>query len=160
LLHRTRTKLNPQGRAARIACLGVGNELNGDDAAGLLVLRFLKQRRTDLQHCLLIEAGPSPENFTAPVIRFEPDWVLVVDAAWMQTRPGRIIYAGLDEVAGVSAFTHGLPLSMLGKYLLAETGCQFGLLGIQAAETGFGAPLSAAVERATRRLGLALAALI
>jgi hydrogenase 3 maturation protease len=140
----------------RIACLGVGNELNGDDAAGLWVVRILNQYHLPAETCLVLETGPSPENFTAPVVRFAPDWVLVVDAARMLVQPGRIAYAGLEEVAGVSAFTHGLPLSMLGKYLVAETGCQFGLLGIQVAETGFGAPLCSAVQRAAGRLGRTL----
>ncbi len=156
MLRKTRQNLNLVGRPPRIVCLGVGNELNGDDVAGLLVLRLLKQQNVSGEHCLLLEAGPSPENFTAPVIRFAPDWVLVVDAAQMQARPGQIAYAGLDAVAGVSAFAHGLPLSMLGEYLVAETGCQFGLLGIQVLETGFGAPLSPRVEQAARRLARAL----
>ena len=156
LLQQAKTNLNLQDRLPRIACLGVGNELNGDDAAGLWVVRMLKQTQLPAVRCLLLETGPSPENFTAPVARFAPDWVLVVDAARMEVQPGRIAYAGLDEVAGVSAFTHGLPLSMLGKYLVAETGCQFGLLGIQVAETGFGAALSPAVERAARRAARAL----
>ena len=159
MLHRARKNLNKPGRLPRIACLGVGNELNGDDVAGLRVVRFLKQINIPAEICLLLETGPSPENFTAPVTRFAPDWVLVVDAARMQAQPGRIAYAGLAEVAGVSAFTHGLPLSMLGEYLVAETGCQFGLLGIQVVQTGFGVPLSAAVERAAGRLGRELAAL-
>jgi hydrogenase 3 maturation protease len=159
LLHRARTNLEPLGHLPRIACLGVGNELNGDDVAGLWVVRFLKQINIPAQRCLLLETGSSPENFTAPVTRFAPDWVLVVDAARMQAQPGRIAYAGLADVTGVSAFTHGLPLSMLGEYLVAETGCQFGLLGIQVAQTGFGVPISATVERAARRLGQELAVL-
>lgn len=155
LLQKTRKNLNVAHRPPRIACLGVGNELNGDDAAGVLVLRLLLQQQPP-EHCLLLETGPAPENFTAPIIRFAPDWVLVVDAAHMQARPGQIAYVGQEAVDGMSAFTHGLPLSMLGKYLAAETGCVFGLLGIQTLQTGFGAPLCAAVERAVRRLAQAL----
>jgi hydrogenase 3 maturation protease len=157
LLNRAQKKLSRPDRdhSLRIAIIGVGSELNGDDAAGLLVVRLLGQHRLP-ETCLVLETGPAPENFTALVVRFAPDWVLVVDAAQLGAQPGRIAYVGSDEVAGVSAFTHGLPLALLGRYLAAETGCQFGLLGIQALDTGFGAPLSAAVQSAARRLARAV----
>lgn len=139
--------------------LGVGNELNGDDVAGLLVLRSLRESQSNgllPDTWLLLEGGSAPENFTAPIHRFRPDWLLVVDAAQIGCRPGQIAYIGLDEVDGASAFTHGLPLSLIGQYLVGETGCRFGLLGIQVEHTGFGVPPSQAVLRGVRRVAAAL----
>jgi hydrogenase 3 maturation protease len=140
--------------------LGVGNELNGDDAAGLLALHDLKQIGLPPDRFLLLETGSAPENFTAPIIRFAPDWVLALDAARLGFAPGQIAWIELDEIAGASAATHGLPLAMVGRYLTAETGCQLNILGMQVAQTGFDQPVSPEVSRAARRLGKALGQLL
>lgn len=137
--------------------MGVGNELDGDDSAGLLVVRRLRSLVSENEQIKLIEAGVAPENFTAPIIRFQPDWVLVVDSARMGAHPGAVSWIELDEVGDVGAGTHGLSLSMVGRYLSAETGCQFNLLGIQLVHTGFDQPVSAAVHAAVERVAVALA---
>jgi len=152
-LQKTATNLNARVKSPRIAVLGVGNELNGDDAAGVIALRILNQKELAAGQFLWIETGPSPENFTAPVIRFAPDWVIIIDAARLGYQPGQIAYFGMDEIVGASAFTHGLPLSMIGEYLVRQTNCQIGLLGIQVAQTGFGVPPTLAVTRAAERVG-------
>jgi hydrogenase 3 maturation protease len=159
LLNQAKPKPDSDGKPPRIVVLGVGNELNGDDVAGLFVLRSLQEAQSKgllPDTWLLLEGGTAPENFTAPIHRFRPDWLLVVDAAQIGCRPGQIAYIGLDEVDGASAFTHGLPLSLIGQYLIGETGCRFGLLGIQVEQTGFGLPPSQAVLRAVGRLAAAL----
>jgi hydrogenase 3 maturation protease len=80
----------------RIAILGIGNELNGDDAAGLWCARSFAalarcgERFGNKERVLIIEAGPSPESFGGPLRRFAPDLVLLVDAAEMGERLGTI----------------------------------------------------------------------
>ncbi len=140
--------------------MGVGNELNGDDAAGLYALRILKQSGLPPDRFLLLETGLAPENFTAPILRFSPDWVLALDAARLGFAPGQVAWIEPEEIEGSSAATHGLPLSMVGKYLISETGCRFNLLGIQVEQTEFDLPLSAEVEQAAHRLGKALGKLL
>lgn len=136
--------------------MGVGNELNGDDGAGMAVVRAAKRSLGTVDTVLWIEAGPTPESFSGPVCRFKPDLLLVIDAARLDLRPGQIAWVQLEEIDGVSAFTHGLPLSLLAGYIIAETGCQFGMLGIQVEQTGFGQPVSAPVVRAVERVTEAL----
>ncbi len=136
--------------------VGVGNELDGDDAAGLVAVRALKKYWLDDPRVLVLETGPAPENFTSPVTRFHPDWVLVVDAARLGEPAGRIAWIELAEVGDAGAATHGLPLSMFGRYLVAETGCYFSVLGIQVAQTGFDQPISPTVQRAALRVARAL----
>jgi hydrogenase 3 maturation protease len=140
----------------RIAILGVGNELNGDDAAGLVVARSLQKNLVDDHRVLLVETGPAPENFTSLVSRFKPDWVMVVDAARLGYQPGEVGYIELEAVGDAGAATHGMSLAMLGHYLVAETGCWFSLLGIQVAQSGFDQPVSAPVQRAALRVARAL----
>jgi hydrogenase 3 maturation protease len=143
-------------RSPRLALLGIGNELNGDDAAGVAVVRRLRARMPERPDRMLVEAGPAPENFSGPLRRFAPDWVLLVDAAEMGQAPGATAWLEWQQAAGLSASTHTLPPTVLSKFLIHELGCRVGLIVIQAAQTNFDAPMtpavSAAVSRAARRL--------
>ncbi len=141
---------DPPGRhnRQRTVILGVGSEFNGDDAAGIQVIRRLKQHLSDRADLLLLEGGPAPENFTAPIRRFNPGLVVFVDSAAMAAGPGTVAWLEMDTLDGLSATTHTLPLSVLGKFLQAELKCEIALIGIQPESLEFNAPLSGSVERA------------
>jgi hydrogenase 3 maturation protease len=132
----------------RLAIMGVGNELNGDDAAGVAVVRALNEALAGQPRLLLIEAGLAPENFTGPLRRFAPNLVLIVDAANMGDEPGSVRWVDWQDTDGLSASTHSLPPSVLATYLIHELGCQVALLGIQAQQVEFGEPVSTPVQRA------------
>jgi hydrogenase 3 maturation protease len=138
-----------KNRQPRIALLGIGNTLRSDDAAGVWVARRLSESRF-LPHpewVLILDAGPAPENRTAELRTFSPDFVILVDAAEMGERPGVIRWIGMDEIDGISATTHTLPLSMLAKYLSLELGCEVKLLGVQPKTVEVGERISAEVDR-------------
>jgi hydrogenase 3 maturation protease len=67
----------------RVAVVGVGHELRGDDAAGVIAARLLKAVLADDDPVLVVEGGSAPENHTGPLRRFAPDLVLLVDTAQM-----------------------------------------------------------------------------
>ncbi len=139
----------PQNRKpARIAIVGIGQELRGDDAVGLMVVQALKPALARQQSVLVIEGGQAPENQTGVIRRFVPDLVLLVDAAQMGTAIGEIRWLTLELLDGLSASTHTLPLSMIAKYLNTELGCEVALLGIQPAQMVFGVNLSPVVQEA------------
>ena len=123
-------------KPTRIAIVGIGNEFNGDDAAGVLVARKLGTRECsgDADHVLIIEAGQAPENITADLRRFQPQVVILVDAAQLDNTPGTITWIPWETTSGMSASSHSLPLSMLARYLTLEFGCTVHLLGIQPAQ--------------------------
>jgi hydrogenase 3 maturation protease len=54
----------------------------------------------------------------------------------------------MDEIEGMSASTHTLPLSMLAKYLTLELNCRIALLGIQPKSNDVGKTVSADVQKA------------
>ena len=139
-----------QNRPPRIAVLGIGNALRSDDAAGVLVARRLAQSRLlrDLDSILVIEAGHAPENTTAELRRFRPEYVILIDAAEMSDVPGAIRWIAIDEIDGMSASTHTLPLSMLAKYLTLELGCEVNILGIQPQSMEIGESVSRGVLQA------------
>ena len=120
----------------RVAIVGIGNEFNGDDAAGVLVARKLSTRECsdDAGHVLVIEAGQAPENITGELRRFQPQVVLLIDAAQVDADPGEVVWIPWETTTGMSASSHSLPLSMLARYLTLEFNCSVHLLGIQPAQ--------------------------
>jgi hydrogenase 3 maturation protease len=141
-------------RQNRVAIVGIGNSLRSDDAAGVLVARWLADSAhiRDLDSVLVIEAGHAPENATAGLRRFAPQAVLLIDAAEMGEAPGAVRWVGMEEIDGMSASTHTLPLSMLAKYLILELGCEVKLLGIQPESTEIGETVSREVLRAIEEI--------
>ncbi len=145
---------------SRLAVVGIGQELRGDDAAGLEVVRRLQALRAGLDasqpaarralakdNVLILEAGPAPENFTGPLRRFNPEVVVLVDAAQMDTLPGSVLYLDWHDTAGYTGSSHTLPLSTVAEYLEKEIGCKVWLLGIQPEGNEYGARMSEATAR-------------
>ncbi|NLG98489.1 MAG: hydrogenase 3 maturation endopeptidase HyCI [Chloroflexi bacterium] len=145
-------------RGSKIAVLGIGNELNGDDAAGILAARALKEqlnRRSageSAPSLVVYEAGPAPENFTGPLRRFHPNLVLMIDAAEMGEPPGTIMWLDWRDAHGGAGSTHTLSPSVLSRFLVEELGCRVILVGIQPAQIEFGTDLSEPVEKAVARV--------
>lgn len=128
--------------------MGVGHELRGDDAVGLIVARKLKRLLAYQVHILVIEAGAAPENATAPLRKFAPDLVLLVDAAQFNETPGTVRMLSWEQTTGLSACTHMLPPHMIARFLHTELGCEVALLGIQPAHTTLCAGLSPTIRTA------------
>jgi hydrogenase 3 maturation protease len=134
----------------KVAVVGVGNALRSDDAAGILAARELLHREcaTDLDHILILEGGPSPENLSGQLCKFAPDLVLFIDAANLGEKPGTVQWISEDCIDGMSASTHSLPLSMLTRYLKLELHCHVIFLGIQPSWNEVGEIVSAEVQHA------------
>lgn len=139
----------------RLAVVGIGNELNADDAVGVLVVRALDQYLSQTNRpeaVLLIEGGPAPENFTAPLRRFCPNMVLLIDAVQMEAAPGTTAWLEWQNAQGFSASTHTLPPTLFGQFLTSELSCRVALLGIQVESVEFDQPIAPAVKKAATRL--------
>ena len=126
----------------------MGNELNGDDAAGNRVADRLSAIPGFPAHFMSINAGSLPENASGLLRRFAPDVVILVDAADFAGQPGEIRWLEAEQIGGMSASSHTLPLSVLGQYLETEMNCRVEYLGIQPRQLEFDADLSPAVIQA------------
>lgn len=153
------SQLQPE-HAQRVVIVGIGNELNGDDAAGVWVARKLQEAagRVADSPVLIVEAGTAPENVTGALRKFAPALVLLIDAAQLNEPPGTIGWLDWRETTGISAVTHGLPLYVLAEYLVTEIGCEVALIGIQPRTNAFDAPLSPEVLLAVDEVAQALRA--
>ena len=160
-------KQNPSPKDNRLApprtCIvGVGSDLRGDDSAGLWVARALLQdeRLAPLPDLLVIEGGPAPENHTGEMRAFQPEKVLLIDAAHMDEAPGTLQWIPLEAIDGMSASSHSLPLSMLARFLCLELDCDVSVLGIQAAQNELDSELSPAVRAAVEQVRLGVSSLL
>lgn len=132
----------------KIAIVGIGHELRGDDSAGVAAARKLKSS----DNVLVIDAGCAPENVTGNVRRFGPEFVLLIDAVQMNSEPGDVNWICFDQINGLSASTHSLPVDMFARFLALDIGCEVALIGIQPATTELGSTLSPKVKQAVDKL--------
>jgi hydrogenase 3 maturation protease len=116
--------------------LGVGSDLRGDDAAGMLIAlrlqEFFKDRLSP--SVFRVFAGETaPENFTGELKKFRPSHLLITDCADFGKAPGEAVLATPEEITGISFSTHRLPLFVLTDYILQAFPCAIQILGIQPA---------------------------
>jgi len=140
--------------AARVAVLGCGSPLRGDDAAGTEVaLRLADLWGVNMRSRAQAFAGDvAPENLTGEIKDYAPDLLLVIDALDLNASPGEVSLVGVDGIGGVSFSTHMLPLNIVIDYLQQETGCEILLLGVQAAQLEFMSEMTHEVARAVDEL--------
>ena len=139
--------------AKKIAVLGVGSELRGDDAAGIFVCRRIAKKSAKIiaSRKLKVFIGlTAPENLTGAIRRFKPTHLIIVDCAKMNKPAGTIRLIDPDDAASSAFGTHNLPLKVLADYLTQTIGCAAIIIGIQPQGTTFGKQFSRPVAKAVR----------
>jgi hydrogenase maturation protease HycI len=136
----------------KLAVVGIGNEFNGDDAAGVLIARRLTTRLSNRNDLKVFDGGQALENITGALIRFKPDILLFIDAVSIGDQPGSIQLLDWRSSTGFTASTHSLPLSMVVEYILHEHKCQVYLLGIQIKDTTVGSSISTEVNSSIKQI--------
>jgi len=133
----------------RLVVLCVGNVLRQDDGAGPFVAGLLKKAANSL----VIDGGQTPENSVSKITGFKPETLLLVDAADFGGKPGEITLISEAEIDGSAVSTHGLPLSMLTRYLKREiAGLEVVIAGIQPEKRDFGEDMCPAVKTSAEKL--------
>jgi len=149
---------------SRIAVLGIGNDLRGDDAAGVLCVReagkvwgLSREAMTASgRSILLIDGGDAPESQTGPLRTFRPDLVILIDAARGGGPPGMVFRVEPDRISDEDVSTHRISLAMLVRYLEKSLETRVLFLGIEPASTEGQARVSPAVRTSVRLLAEAL----
>jgi len=118
----------------RLAVVGIGDELHPADRLGILAARAIEAMVLPGVHVFL--AGTVPESMTAPIRRYRPDHILLLDAAEMGRPPGTFAVLGADAVQGMGLSTHALPLTVMMDYLEKDVGSRVTLVGIQPDTSG------------------------
>lgn len=120
--------------------IGVGSELRGDDAAGVLIVRRLLEdpRIINCPHLLCIEGATAPENLTGQIRGFDPQLVVFFDAAGMRDEVGQVRLIEENEMSGPTFSSHMMPLSIVIGYLKQSINAEFVAVGIQPQDVSFG----------------------
>jgi hydrogenase 3 maturation protease len=132
----------------RIAFLGIGSDIRGDEAAGLMIIDHLKRKDLD-ENILLLNTGLRPENFTGKVRDFKPTHVIMVDAAHFDGEPGEGRLIPTQEI-GDEVYAHNTPLTLLKAYLEKTMCSNVALLGVQYQESDFSVTPTPEIGRATQ----------
>jgi len=138
--------------AGKVAVIGMGNSLRGDDAAGCRVA----QRLQPAARARVFVAEDVPENVLFQVAAAHPDTVVFIDAVDLGAEPGDVALLERGDLAGYTPTTHRVPLRVLIEVLRRETRADVFVLGIQPGRVGFGSPISSRVEAAVGLLAAAL----
>lgn len=134
----------------RLAVLGVGSELRGDDAAGMLLCALLK--KSPSRKMKVFPGSTAPENLTGQIRKFRPSHLLIVDCFEGIGSPGQVKLIETEKVTGFSASTHRLPITLMTEYLSSCLECRIILLGVQPKSLGFLHPVSRQVEKSVQGL--------
>lgn len=134
----------------KFAVLGVGSNLRGDDGVGPYISEKLSEYNSD--SFLSINGDLVPENFTHDLSEFNPNCVLIIDAAFLEKSPGEVDLIKANAIKNVSFSSHSMPLSILGKYLEQKIGASIYIMGIQAKSLDFGSDMSEEVKKTADKL--------
>ena len=130
--------------AGRLCVVGVGNRLRGDDGVGPAVV----ERLASGSGRLVIDGGSAPENYAEAIARFDPDHVILVDAADFGGAPGEVRLLPASAIAASGLSCHASSLGLLAEYLETRSSCRVHLLAIQPLSTAFIGSLSPPVAQA------------
>jgi len=148
--------------AKRVAVLGVGSDLRGDDAAGILAGKELEKARAGGKgrpRLKVFFGATAPENLTGEIKKFKPTHLVIVDTAEMRQKPGTMFILRGDELGGGVTFsTHIMPPRILVRYFRESLGCEVVIIGIQPKTLNFGKPVSKDVRGAAKEAAQAILA--
>jgi len=104
-------KSSPQQRK-NYMLMGLGNICRGDDGIGSFVAQNFRS-----DDWLMLDCGTTPENFTSLVKKIQPKYLVIVDAAQMNLKPGEFRVILPEKIDKFYLTTHNIPLSLLISYL-------------------------------------------
>jgi len=122
----------------RVAVVGIGNRLRGDDGVGSALAGALVEAGVPR----VFDGEELPEDLVARVAATSPDTVLLVDAVDLGAEPGAVALIDSDQTMSYLPTTHRIPAELLMEVLEQATGGRCLLLGVQPKGTGFGRAMS------------------
>jgi hydrogenase 3 maturation protease len=131
--------------AKKIVLAGIGNPIRSDDYVGLKIVENLRGKVPDTVS--LLECETVPENYLSEIEKFKPSHIMLIDAAFLELKPGEASLVDAERMVDYSAIsTHALPLKIFCEHLKKTTDAKIGLLLIEPKNMEFGEGLSAEVE--------------
>ena len=127
----------------KVVIVGIGNSLKGDDAFGPLLIDRLKGKIK----AVCIDAGSAPENYTANVVKENPDTILIVDAVHLDLKPGEYEILKKSDIIRSGFTTHDISAGMFIEYLKSRTKADVYMLGAQPGNIRLGDEMSDVMKK-------------
>jgi hydrogenase maturation protease len=133
----------------RIALVGVGHPLRGDDYVGSQIVKTIAEHieNTLPDGVYLFDAERGVEAVITKLADVDPRHVVFIDSCEMKSRPGETRLLSIEETSYPFFTTHGIPLKVLADQLLPKS--EAWVLAIQPKQIEFGEGLSAEVNAAS-----------
>lgn len=143
------TELKKLLQGKKVAIVGIGNRLRGDDAIGSVIAQRLSEGVVSA--ATVIDAETVPENYLDDLRKAKPDVVLFVDAVDFGGEVGDWKLVPLQALADKLPSTHTMSVKLLGQLLEGE-GMTCWLLAIQPKQIALGIPMSEKLAEAANRI--------
>lgn len=131
---------------SKIVFVGLGNELRGDDASGIVFLNKLKLQEP-IKNSHFINAGTNPENHLDNIIQHDPELVVFIDSAEMNCNSGEIKFIDEKDITNYEFSTHSYSILLLKEFLINQKPMEILFIGIQPHDTSFKNGLSEPVKK-------------
>jgi hydrogenase 3 maturation protease len=133
---------------SRTVILGIGSTLKGDDAVGPLACEGLAGKVC----AEVIDAGAVPENYIQPIIRKNPQTLLIIDAMDFGAAAGTINVFRPDQLGSAAISTHTLSPRLFVDMIRRDIEVDVYFVGVQPGQTELGRALSPPVEQALQQV--------
>lgn len=148
-------------KVKKLAVLGVGSELMQDDRAGIDVTLYLEKKYSHNHPNVRIFTGyTTPENFTKAITDFNPEHIIIVDAADLKLTAGDFTDLPIERITDFSLGTHKLSLVMMIKFLKETINPNFSVLAIQYKSIDFGEKMTKEVKAGVKNISAFLSDII
>ena len=139
------------GKFNKLAVIGIGSDIRGDDGVGLYIADQLSKEVKD-QKVEFLLGGTTPENLSGPLRKMKPSHILIIDAAKMGRRSGEAALVDPKKIGERGFSTHTFSLAKIADYFQQITGAEVLFLGIEPETADFGESLSEEVRSAADKL--------
>lgn len=130
----------------KVALVGVGHPMRGDDFVGSFIVKDLMKKKIPTAKLVLFDAEDGIEWIVSRIQEPNPRHLIIADACEMNATPGEIALIPLAETDYPFFTTHGIPLKLLATNLLPSV--ETSILAIQPFRMGLNEGLSPAVFEA------------
>jgi len=132
----------------KVALVGIGHPLRGDDYVGSHIVKTLTESLKDVlpDGVYLVDAEGDIEAIIMKLVDLAPRHVMFIDACEMKLKTGEIRLLSIEETSYPFFTTHGVPLKVLAQQLLPKS--KAWVLAIQPKQSEFSEELSTEVNEA------------
>jgi hydrogenase 3 maturation protease len=124
-----------------IVFVGLGNELRGDDYAGILFLNELKKQK-EFFNSTFLNAGTNPENYLYQLTESKADVIVFIDAVKTKSYTADVNWLEQDQIEMISVSTHSFSIKMLEQFINSRRHTEFKYVGISVSSFDYGRTIS------------------